>query len=57
MNALSAVATNPDAGYPAAHTLQKIVVLLVTASTNTCVIAGFSATELAKVEIDLKAFG
>jgi hypothetical protein len=37
MNAISAVATNPNANFPAANALQKIVVLLATATTNSCV--------------------
>ena len=57
MNALSAVATNPSANFPAANALKKIVVLLVTATTNTCLIAGIPTTGSAKVEINLKAFG
>jgi hypothetical protein len=37
MNALSAVATNPNVSYPATNALQKLVVLLATSTTNTCV--------------------
>ena len=57
MNALSAFATNPDASNPATNTLQKIVVLLVTLSTQMCVKAEPPVSGLAKVEINLKAFG
>ncbi len=35
MNALSAVATNPWTNAPSANALKKLVVLLVTATTNT----------------------
>ncbi len=57
MNALSAVATDPENIYPAANAIQKFVVLLATATTNTCVIAQVPATGPAKVVINLKAFG
>jgi hypothetical protein len=57
MNALSAVSTNPWANFPATNTLQKIVVLLTTLETQKCVIASPPASGLAKVEINLKAFG
>ncbi len=57
MNAILAVATNLSANFPAANALQTIVLLLATATTNTCVIANAPATEPAKVEINLKAFG
>ncbi len=57
MNALSAVATNPSASYPATNTLQKIVVLLTTLTTQKCVVADPPVSGLAKVEINLKAFG
>jgi hypothetical protein len=56
MNALSAVATNQNASYPATNTLQKIVVLLTTLTTQKCVAADPPVSELAKVEINLKAF-
>jgi hypothetical protein len=55
MNALSAYATNPVA--PASNALKKLVVLLYTATTNTCVIAGVPVSGPAKVEINLKAYG
>ena len=57
MNALSAVATNPSANFPADNALQKLVVLLATDTTNTCLIAGVLVAGQAKVEINLKAFG
>ena len=56
MKALSAVATNPS-GYLATNTLKKIVVLLVTHSTQTCVAADPPVSGFAKVEINLKAYG
>ena len=57
MNALSAVATNPSDSYPATNTLQKIVVLLRTLPTQKCVKAEPPDSGMAKVEINLKAFG
>ncbi len=57
MNALSAVASNPDVSFPAANAIQKLVVLLATSTTNKCVKAHVPATGPAKVEINLKAFG
>ncbi len=57
MNALSAVATNPLTTALAANALQKLVVLLYTATTNTCVFSQETATVPAKIEINLKAFG
>jgi hypothetical protein len=57
MNALSAFATNPLTDFPATNTLQKIVVLLVTLTNDKCVIAMPPVSGLAKVEINLKAFG
>ena len=57
MNALSAVATEPSASYPAAYALQKLVVLLATLTTNKCVVGEAPATGPAKVEINLKAYG
>ncbi len=57
MNALSAVASNPWTTAPASNALQKLVVLLYTATTNTCVVSAVTATVPAKIEINLKAFG
>jgi hypothetical protein len=57
MNAISAVSTNPFASFPAANAIQKLVTLLVTSTTNTCVRAGAPVTGPAKVELNLKAFG
>ena len=57
MKAKLAVATDREAFFPAAYALQKLVVLLATATTNTCIVANASATGSAKVEINLKAFG
>ena len=57
MNALSAIATAVHSGFPATNALQNIVVLLATATTQKCVVATALATELAKIEINLKAYG
>ena len=57
MNALSAVATNPRASFPATNALQKIVVLLASLTTQKCVVADQPDSGLAKVEINFKAFG
>jgi hypothetical protein len=57
INALSAVATDVNLNYPAANALQNIVVLLVTATTQKCVATTAPASGLAKLEINLKAFG
>jgi hypothetical protein len=55
IQALSAVATDTS-GYPANNALQNIVVLLVTAATQKCVVATAPTSGLAKLEINLKAF-
>ena len=49
MNALSAVATDFSLGYPATNALQNIVVLLVSVSTQKCVVATAPVAGLAKV--------
>ena len=57
INALSAIATNVNLSFPATNALQNIVVLLATAPTQKCVVATAPTTGLAKVDINLKAYG
>ena len=49
MNALSAVATDFSLGFPATNALQNIVVLLVSATTQKCIVATAPVAGLDKV--------
>ena len=57
MNAQSAVATDNTGTRLAPNALQNIVVLLTTAINEKCIWVSPPASEPAKVEINLKAFG